>query len=212
MSGTQTWQDDLLADLNAQCLGLLREQAGPMASLPVLRDLASEWQQLDDRGHRQLAASPYLLVDAGFVDEARWRRLHYTGVQDLPRAMRSVCFPAAQVADITRQVLFYAWHLCRAEPLAARMVLGVTEGCRQRIAALALREIELLCARHPWWVRPRWELQPEVWRALLRAAGGKDGAALHGTVCRGVQLMAASLLQPDAARRPPVAAPARRFP
>ena len=77
------------------------------------------------------------------------------------------------------------------------------EACRQRIAALALRELELLCARHPWWVRPRWELQPEVWRALLRAAGGRDDAALHGTLCRGVQLMAASLLQTEPPRRTP---------
>lgn len=190
-----------LAELNLACLDMLVEQASPLSPLPLLRELVSDWHGLDATARRQLAASPYLLVDAGFADEARWNRLQFTGVHDLPRSMRSLCFPAGQVAAYARRVLVLAWHLAQAQPALARILLGATGPCLQRIAALGLADIDRLCERHPWWVRPRWELQPELWRQLLRAARDPQGTALQQATLRGVQMMAAALLPPDGGRR-----------
>jgi hypothetical protein len=190
-----------LAELNLACLDMLVEQANPLSPMPLLRDLAPEWRGLDAAARRQLAASPYLLVDAGFTDEARWNRLQFTGVHDLPRSMRSLCFPVGQVVSYARRVLVLAWHLAQAQPALARILLGATEPCLQRIAALGLADIDRLCERHPWWVRPRWELQPELWRHLLQAARDSQAGALQQATLRGVQMMAAALLPPEGGRR-----------
>jgi hypothetical protein len=89
-----------------------------------------------------------------------------------------------------RRTLLLGWHLARAHPLAARVLLGmspVTAGC---IAGSRLTDLDELAEQGPGRVAPRWERQPQVWRQLLRASHAPTRELLW-TQLRGLQLLAA---------------------
>jgi hypothetical protein len=186
---------DPLVEINAQCIDLLRGMAGrDRAALPILGDLAPLWRALPQDGRRRLADCPYLLVDAGFGDEARWRLLQQRAVNDQPRELRAVCFAGERAVGFSRRVLMYGWHLARAHRSVARIVLGMSPACLDRIATLSLRELEGVCEQHPGWVRPRWESQPLIWRQMLAAAVSADAPAMQQASLRGIQLLAAGAI------------------
>jgi hypothetical protein len=185
---------DPLLEINALCVDLLCGMAGGGASLPIVQELVPLWRALSDDGRRRLAHCPYLLVDAGFSDEARWRRLQKHSVNDQPRDLRAGCFAGERAAGFGRRVLVYGWHLARAHRSVARIALGMTPICLARIAELSLRDLDWVCEQHPGWVRPRWEAQPLVWRQMLAAAVNADGTALQQASLRGIQLLAAGAL------------------
>ena len=188
---------DPLAEINGQCIDLLCGMADrDAAALPILGELAPLWRALSDEGRRRLADCPYLLVDAGFSDEARWRRLQQRAVADQPRELRAGCFAGERAAGFGRRVLVYGWHLARAHRSVARIVLGMSPACMDRIATLSLRELESVCELHPGWVRPRWELRPLVWRQMLAAAVNADAPAMQQASLRGIQLLAAGAMGP----------------
>src|SRR5580698_5599851 len=68
---------DSLVELNGQCLELLADQAyaQPTPGSLLLRQVGDIWRTLDAAARRRAASCPYLLVDAGFSDPSRWRRL-----------------------------------------------------------------------------------------------------------------------------------------
>jgi hypothetical protein len=178
-------------EINSQCLALLANmtEAKPSASgggekrLPV-------WSEVPITVREQLAFSPYLLVDAGFADEARWCALHELSVQDLsPTQLQPAFFgPGADV--FVRRVLVFAWHMSKANPQLARILLGMTSGCAARLSALRLRELDWLADSRPGWVRLRWESQPAVWRHLVAAASHNDPSRLTQASLRGLQMLA----------------------
>ena len=112
---------DLLAEINGQCLDLLctLAEAGHAAA-PVGADMAPYWQRLTAEPRRRLAAAPYLLADAGFSDEARWRSLQVGGVHDQQRKLPVSVFGIQNAAAFSRRVLVFGWHLARSQPSAAR--------------------------------------------------------------------------------------------
>jgi hypothetical protein len=87
--------------------------------------------------------------------------------------------------------LTYGWHLARSRPAAARILLGMSPVCAERIAGCTLRQIAVLAEQHPEWLQPRWSARLPVWRELLRAAICGDDAALERARMRGLQLLAA---------------------
>lgn len=182
-----------LNEINAQCLDLLCAMAdGPAATLPaMLSEQPEAWRLLSPQSRARLAASPYLLADAGFSDEARWQAVASRSVRDLPRSASPGAFAGEAARDFSRRVFVYSWHLARAHRQVARLVLGMTPGCAERLAALRLRDLDWLADQQPGWVRPRWESQPAVWRHLLAAAGEDDRLLLTQVSLRGIQLLAA---------------------
>jgi hypothetical protein len=66
-----------LAELNAQCLELLSEQALtlPAQANLFLHNVSEMWRSLDAQARRRVASCPYLLIDAGFSDPGHWRWL-----------------------------------------------------------------------------------------------------------------------------------------
>jgi hypothetical protein len=183
-------------EINSQCLELLANgaEAKPLGSggaeqrLPV-------WSEVPTRAREQLAFSPYLLVDAGFADEARWRTLHELSVHDLPRAQLQPAFSGPGADVFIRRVLVFGWHMSKANPQLARILLGMTSGCAARLAALRLRELDWLADSRPGWVRLRWESQPAVWRHLIASALHNDPGRLTHASLRGLQMLAASSLR-----------------
>ena len=65
-----------LVELNELCLALIAEQAAAHGATgsALLRQVGELWRELDAPARRRAAACPYLLLDAGFADTARWRR------------------------------------------------------------------------------------------------------------------------------------------
>jgi hypothetical protein len=133
-------------------------------------------------------------VDAGFSDMARWRCLESRMVHDLPGPLTEPVFVGAGASDFIRRVLMLGWHLARADREFARVVLGMSTACAERIAQLRLQDLDWLALQRPGWVRPRWERQPQVWRHLLIAARDPGSGALTQVSLRGLQLMAAGML------------------
>lgn len=187
---------DAVADVNAQCIDLLTAMAAAdVRHCPALfAGQLAFWQNLPSRARQRLAASPWLLVDAGFDDPSRWRNLDQRMVRDLPAHSLEPVFVGSEAGDFIRRALVLGWHLARAERQLARVVLGMSMACAERIARLRLQDLDWLAIHRPGWVRPRWERQPQVWRHLLLAARDPGGEALTQVSLRGLQLMASGML------------------
>src|SRR5690606_37097822 len=164
----------------------------------MLAAQAALWTSLPERARQRLADSPWLLVDAGFDDLPRWRSLEQRMVQDLPATYAEPAFVGNGVGDFISQVLMLGWHLARADPQLARLVLGMSAACAERVGQLRLHDLYWLALHRPGWVRPRWERQPRVWRQLLLAASSPGSSPLTRVGLRGLQLMAAGVVAPGA--------------
>ena len=204
VSGTRQWQAgqwlgfgamDSVSGINAQCLDLLCSTAGSAQPLPgLLAGHQARWCALSPTARSQLAASPYLLADAGFDDERRWLWPGRRMVRDLRRDFAAPYFIGEHVGDFVRGVLVFGWHLARANPQLARVALGMPPSCAERIGRLRLQDLDWLAQHRPGWVRPRWERQPRIWQHLLLAAREPDGHLLTQVSLRGLQLMASGVL------------------
>lgn len=182
-----------LAELNELALGLLVEQAAAPAAEPraLLRELGALWRTLDPQARRRAAAVPYLLLDAGFGDRARWRPTAAAQVAEPDRAAPPAFFTVPGTVEVARLLFTYAWHLARAQSAAARLLLAMPAGCAAVIAGYTLRRMTTLAERHPDWLRPRWPAHPELWRELLTAAGAGEARALERARLHGLTMLAA---------------------
>src|SRR4051812_2630784 len=89
---TQSWLGaetlESLAELNDQCLELLKEEAknnsAPVGH-PLVADLRELWLALDDDAKHRVSTCPYLLVDVGFVRVQRWAWVRGHHVRDEER-------------------------------------------------------------------------------------------------------------------------------
>jgi hypothetical protein len=157
------------------------------------------WCSLDTPAQRRMARCPYLLLDAGFAAPERWewasleragleRARLEGGVMDGPAPRGYFASPAG--VALVRRALVFAWHLARSNRVSARMLLGMTADCAERIAATPIRDLEALAEFCPVWIAPRWEHRPAVWRQLMQAAIKGAEPALTQVRLRGVQLLA----------------------
>jgi hypothetical protein len=193
---------EAVAEINAQCLDFLcRLAVGQGAGAPPRRlpemfgGQVDAWRGLGAAAQAQLAASPYLLVEAGFDDEARWALPARRMVHDTQPAPREPVFTGPGAEVFVRGVLIFGWHLARANRQLARVVLGMSPACATRGRLLRTR---LGGRASPRLGQLRWERQPRVWRHLLGAARESDTALLTQVSLRGLQLMAAGMLSPGA--------------
>ncbi len=196
-----SWDHSVLenvCEINDQLLSYLARQAD-IAELsrqwPLLGELREQWAELNEGARARLADCPYLLIDGGFAQSLNWSAAHVPGVQDGPAAAAPRIF-CDEAVPLIRRMLLLAWHLARSNRMAARMVLGMSVECAERLASYWLQELELLAELRPEWIRPRWSERPGVWRQLLHAAGRAVPDELRRAQLRGVQLMAASLIAP----------------
>lgn len=191
---------DTIAEINRQYLLAMGEMARQsQLPVPALRSLG--WEQLPGLALARLAGCPYLLADAGFDDDTRWRCLDLGMVRDQPAHLAGVVFTGPAGTDFIRSVLVFGWYLARVNRQLARVTLGMSSACAQCLARLHLHDVDWLAQCRPGWVRPRWERNPLIWRQLIEAAQHPDGARMAEVSLRGLQLMAAGLLA--AAATPP---------
>lgn len=189
------WDGTMLgpvAEINAFMLEILRATAAAdeHASPRLVSGLRELWCELDAPAQQRLAHCPYLLLDAGFACRERWERLvPERGVMD--GGSRGY-FASPRGVALVRRTLVFAWHLARSNRLNARVLLGMSAECAERISGSALRDLEALAELAPDWVAPRWEQQPAIWRQMMRAALDGRDAHLKQVQLRGLQLLAAA--------------------
>jgi hypothetical protein len=184
---------DTLLELNELGLALLADEAmrrGAAAS-PLLRQVADLWRMLDREAQRRAAACPYLLLDAGFGDIARWRTCAQPQVGDAAALAYTAFFTVPAASEVAQLVFTYAWHLARSQPAAARLLLGMPPASAALIGRCTLRQIRSLAESRSDWLKPRWPGRVQVWCDLLLAAAAGEGQALERARLRGLTLLAA---------------------
>jgi hypothetical protein len=191
------WDIGLLEPLTAinervlEALAAGAAAGGPSCS-PLCQAPNIPWRTLGLEARQRLASCPYLLIDGGFARPELWVRPLGSGVRDARPGGRA--FAAVLGSSTVRCMLMLAWHLARANRLAGRIALGLSEPCAALIAAGRLRDMEALAEAGPWWISPRWESRSEIWRQLLEAAVCPRPGRLRTMQLRGLQLLAASVL------------------
>jgi hypothetical protein len=184
-----------LAELNEQCLELMREQAllrtSPAPS--ILRDLVDWWAKLDGPSLRRAAACPYLLIDAGFADPYRWGWVGGNCIGDREPIAYGTCFTALRATNVAQQVFSNAWYIVRTQPVGAPIFLGMPPHCASLLKACSMRQVTDLANKHVDWLRPRWAGRVRIWQELLEAALGGDALELEMARMHGTQLLAHEL-------------------
>lgn len=204
-----------VAEINLHGIRLLRASLAAGGELPAaLGGQRGAWCGLDEPAQQRLAACPWLLFDACFDDVPRWRRALLLGVHEARSEMPLASLPGAPLAQAARRqagdsvqreqcvqleddlrgfcrlLLNYAWHLSRAAPLAAALVLGMPAETRVLLRAQGLPAIDVFSAQACGWVQLRWAQLPAAWQPLLQAARSGDAAALHQAQLHGLQRIA----------------------
>jgi hypothetical protein len=187
-----------LAELNAECLGLLAMRAADLNPLepapPLLVALRHSWATLSAQAVRRLSAAPFSLFDAGFALAPRGPELRTCGVHDQAPRIEPVYFELAAARSITRRMLVYGWHLARSRPRAACLVFGSTIAAIESLAACSLSALEAAADRNAGGLRPRWPNQTAFWQALLSASSVGADTRLHELLLGGIQRLAAETL------------------
>jgi hypothetical protein len=100
-------------------------------------------------------------------------------------------FTPAAAVPLMHRALVFAWHLARSESAGARLLLGMSAGCVERLGACTVNRVTHLAETRAHWLRPRWSQSPGVWRDLLTAALAGETQALQRMRLRGLSLLAA---------------------
>jgi hypothetical protein len=148
-----------------------------------------------DAVHRDAAARcPFTLFNAQFQDGPFWAALASSGVVREsveffagPENTRSGSVSFAEMA------LFYAWHLVRSHPHAARLLLGMKSQTLTAFRQLSLARLKCLSLERPDLIAPRWPERTRFWKVMFGAA--QQGSEQHIAELRlvGVQMIAAEL-------------------
>jgi hypothetical protein len=186
-----------LAELNAECLGLLASRAaenGGHAVPPLLLALRPQWVDLPAVAVRRLAAAPFSLFDIGFARAPRWLETRARGVNDQTQRSENPFFTPQAAHSITRRMLVYAWHLARSRPRAACLVFGTSIPAVESLAACSLSTLEAAAECNADALKPRWSQQVVFWRELLAAASAGADTRLRELLLGGIQRLAAETL------------------
>src|SRR5580765_8262999 len=95
---------DTVLEINQQCLEYL-------VAMDQVDGAERARQALSPEARSQLAASPYLLVDARFEDEGHWRALTESPEPNPQDRLAQPQFTGPGASDFIRRVLVFAWHM-----------------------------------------------------------------------------------------------------
>jgi hypothetical protein len=183
----------LLQEVNARLLDLLafESQLTNEARLPIAVELGDMFRQMDPGARARVAASPFLLIDAGFQDLQRWSRV---GCEIELANDSAGCFLRPQAIELAHMTFVLAWSLARSNHEAACVMLGLSPGCAEIVANLRLQDLQRIAILHNAWIRPRWEGRPDIWRHLLRTANSPKSPAEAAASLHGLQLFFGNVL------------------
>lgn len=139
----------------------------------------------------EVARCPFSLFTARFNDGGYWlgiagnKQVQEPHPPELDAASRAALVAFAELA------LFYAWHLARANPAAARVVLGMADQTLAAFETLTLTDLQRLAVSIPELFAPRWPERSAFWLRLLESL--PQSAALSDARLLGFQMLAAEL-------------------
>lgn len=138
----------------------------------------------------QVARCPFSLFNARFNDVAYWLAIAGNTTVHEPYPPDSDPASRDALSSFAEQALFFAWHLARANPPAARVVLGMADQTLAAFEALTLAHLQHLALSSPDLVTPRWPERSAFWLRLLESL--PEPAAADGRLL-GLQMLAAEL-------------------
>lgn len=187
---------DPLYELNWDFLTTLsrapRHWRGSHAGARLPDPICAELITLDATRRLEVARCPFSLFSAHFHDAQFWSELAAPGaVQE--HAPVEIDAELRCLLDFAQPALFYAWHLVHANPVAARIVLGMTGQSLVIFRRLPLARLQRIAAERPDLLSPRWPDRPAFWHSLLVAAS--NSASEEGVDARllGLQMLAAEV-------------------
>jgi hypothetical protein len=195
--------------LNLEYLQLLLEvpMSGPCAHADALPAATLQsLRTLPQAALQSLAAAPYALYTLGFEDQEFWTAMlgtagpadsnvHAAGLKVADQGALpgdSGC-RVARHAAFGEVVIFFAWHLAVANPLAARVMCGLPAAVAMSLQAAAFGRLQAVMHNCPWVLMPRWHSHLRFWPELLKFAASGELQALRQTQLLGNQLMACDL-------------------
>jgi hypothetical protein len=185
-----------VADLNRRFLDLAIEPALAGDSRFALPDeirapLRAGGAELLGR----VAACPFTLFE---VSLAHCRLGGVDGRAGVEDTRRLPVDPAtvARAHSFENVAVFLAWRLADGEPLAFRIVLGLSTTDELLLNQTRSSDLPGL-ANAPQLIRPRWTRHPRFWRLLVRAAAVPGEATLQRVHCAGICMIVADLHGPD---------------
>ncbi|HSC08418.1 MAG TPA: hypothetical protein VLD59_16460 [Steroidobacteraceae bacterium] len=139
----------------------------------------------------EIARCPFSLFTASFNDGAYWRGIAGNTAVHEPRPADQEGAPEKALVSFAELALFYAWHLARVNPAAARIVLGMTDQTLSAFEMLTLTTLQNLAASGQHLLAPRWPDRAGFWLQLLEPAASASPPLDVRLV--GLQMMAAEL-------------------
>jgi hypothetical protein len=162
---------DAVHEVNEQLLDALCQNAAASdAPFPLAHPLRARVAGLTADDRRQIAQCGVLLVDAGFSDCQLWSEaINDTG---LGAPARPSCgwLSIEHAISLAHSTLLVAWHVVRASPAIASVLLGMSSESAAAYTRFGVRDLAYIAQRHSNWMRPRWQHRPEIWGALLDLA------------------------------------------
>jgi hypothetical protein len=179
-----------ISDLNRQFLSLALE---PALVGDVRFALPEEVRPLLTAGGdgllARVAACPFTLFQVSLA-HGRPGALG-SGVEDNRRPLVDAA-TAARAQSFAHVAVFLAWRLADTEPLAFRIVLGLSVGEELLLNQTRPSDLPRLACT-PQLIRPRWLRHPRYWRLLVRAAAAGGDATLQRVHCAGICMVVADL-------------------
>jgi hypothetical protein len=155
---------------------------------PFRREYRPLLLTLDAESRLRAARCAVLLADVGFGDASRWVRA-IDGTMP-PCDYAPGFFVADAAVEVMRMILTCAAHLVHSDPVAARLMLGMSPACIEAFEACTVTRMARLAESHWQWLRPRWQHRSRYWRELLFVASGGSVADQTRIHARGLQLLA----------------------
>ena len=184
-----------LHELNRRWLALLvstpRLWSARIASSRLPDPVGAKLLGLTPEECAAIARCPFSLFTASFNDGVYWRGIAGNTAVREPSPVQADALSRDDLASFAELALFYAWHLARVNPAAARIVLGMTDQTLAAFETLALTTLQDLAASGRELFAPRWPERARFWLQLIESAVDVDMPADVRLV--GLQMMAADL-------------------
>jgi hypothetical protein len=153
-----------------------------------------------------VARCPFSLFNVRFNDGAYWLGIAGNSAVHEPQPAEAEAEARNALSGFAELALFFAWHLARANPPAARVVLGMADQTLATFEGLALTHLQRVALSRPGLVTPRWPERSAFWLRLLESL--PESSAMSDVRLIGLQMLAAELgvdKRPDEnGRRPAV--------